>query len=81
MDTQSINGKLTVGIARMAKNHKIPIIGLTANLQGPHESFYKEGFTAVFPIQDRPMSMKESKAEVKKLLETTAQNVFRAFNR
>ena len=81
MDTQSINGKLTVGIARMAKKHKIPIIGLTANLQGPRESFYNEGFTAVFSIQDRPMSMKESKAEVKKLLETAAQNVFRVFNR
>ena len=81
MDTQSINGKLTVGIARMAKKHKIPIIGLTANLQGPHESLYKEGFTAVFPIQDKPMSMKESKAEVKRLLEAAAQNTFRVFNR
>jgi glycerate 2-kinase len=81
MDAQSINGKLTVGIARMAKKHKTPIIGLTANLQGAHESLYKEGFTAVFPIQDKPMSMKESKAEVKRLLEVAAQNTFRVFIR
>ena len=51
MDHQSIQGKLTGEIAKLGKNYSIPVIGLTGELVGDRDNFYKNGFSGVFSIQ------------------------------
>lgn len=47
LDQQSINGKLTIGVARLGKKHNLPVIGLAGAIEGPFEPLYDEGFTGI----------------------------------
>lgn len=68
MDHQSIQGKLTGEIAKLGKNYSIPVIGLTGELVGDRDSFYKNGFSGVFSIQNGPMELYESLSYSSELL-------------
>ncbi len=60
LDAQSASGKAPVGIARMAKKHKVPVIALAGQLEGDLEIFHREGITACFAIADGPLNLDES---------------------
>ena len=68
MDHQSIQGKLTGEIAKLGKNYSIPVIGLTGELVGDMDNFYKNGFSGVFSIQNGPMELYESLSYSSELL-------------
>ena len=68
MDHQSIQGKLTGEIAKLGKNYSIPVIGLTGELVGDRDNFYKNGFSGVFSIQNGPMELYESLSYSSELL-------------
>lgn len=76
IDSQSLQGKVPVGVARLAKKHNTPCIGLMGAIEGSSKALYQEGFSGVFTIQNGPMSLEASKANAARLLEETAQRVF-----
>lgn len=76
LDTQSLQGKVPVRLAEIAKKHKVPVVCLTGSCQGPYTSFFKAGIDGVFPIQNGPMNLKESKNNVVHLIEDTTERVF-----
>ena len=76
IDSQSLQGKVPVGVARLAKKHNTPCIGLMGAIEGSITALYQEGFSGVFSIQNGPMSLEESKANTAHLLEDTTQRVF-----
>lgn len=76
IDAQSLQGKVPVGVARLAKKHQKPCIGLVGAIEGAFPLLYQEGFSGLFNIQNGPMDLAASKKNTVKLLEETAARVF-----
>lgn len=76
IDRQSLNGKVPVGVAQLAKKHQKPCIGLAGAVEGPYPPLYQAGFSGVFSLQNGPMSMETSKENAFELLSDTAARVF-----
>ena len=76
IDSQSLQGKVPVGVARLCKKHNTPCIGLMGAVEESISALNQEGFSGVFSIQNGPMSYEVSKANAAQLLEETAQRVF-----
>ena len=75
IDAQSLEGKVPVGVARLAKKHLTPCIGLVGAIEGPLAPLYEAGFSGLFSIQNGPMSLAKSKSNAALLLEDTAARV------
>jgi len=75
IDTQSLHGKLTVAVARLGKQHKIPVIGLGGTIEGPYDTLYQEGFSGIFSIQKGPISLEESKTNASQLLRDASSRI------
>ena len=81
IDRQSLNGKVPVGVAQLAKKHQKPCIGLAGAVEGPYPPLYQAGFSGVFSLQNGPMSMETSKENAFELLADTAARVFYFFQK
>ncbi len=77
LDLQSTYGKAPVGIARKAKEHRVPVIALTGQLEGNTESFHREGITACFAIANGPLDLEESMRKGPELLKTKTAELIR----
>ncbi|WP_086315489.1 glycerate 2-kinase [Enterococcus sp. 7F3_DIV0205] len=60
MDNQSLQGKVPVGIARIAKKYGIPVIAFVGRFSGDESSFYDEGISVIVPIIDQVMTLEEA---------------------
>lgn len=76
LDSQSLQGKVPVEIAKIAKKHKVPVICLTGSSKGPYTPFFEAGIDGVFPIQNGPMDIKKSKENALNLIEDTTERVY-----
>ncbi len=75
MDSQTAFGKTPAGVAQLAaKKHK-PVIAFTGAIEENLQNFHSNGFKAVIPIADRPMSLEESLVNAGRLLEASAERV------
>ena len=79
IDGQSLEGKLPVGVAKLAKKHHKPIVVLAGSIGGNLDLLYALGINSIFSIQNGPCTLKESMNSAAELLESTAQRVFRLF--
>ncbi|MEI6006983.1 glycerate 3-kinase [Klebsiella quasipneumoniae] len=50
MDSQTVGGKAPIGVARLAKKHGIPVIGIAGVLGDGVEAVHQHGIDAVFSI-------------------------------
>ena len=76
IDQQSLEGKVPIGVARLAKKYSKPCVGIAGIVEDPIETLYKEGFFGLFNIQNGPISLEQSKIEAKSLLQKTASRIF-----
>jgi glycerate kinase len=53
IDTQSLRGKVVIGIARRTKRAKVPLIALVGAIGDDIEAAYEEGVSAIFCINRR----------------------------
>jgi len=79
IDGQSLEGKLPVGVAKLAKKHHKPIVVLAGSIGGNLDPLYALGINSIFSIQNGPCTLKESMDNTAELIESTAQRVFRLF--
>ena len=79
IDHQTAFGKTPMGIAQLAKKHNIPVIGIAGSLGQDLDQLYEMGFTSLFAIADRPMTLDESMHGAKQLIEKLAVNMIRLF--
>jgi glycerate kinase len=77
IDNQSLNGKVPVGIANIAKLYGKPVIVFAGGRSGSQESFYEQGITSVFTILPGRMNMDELLRTGKDNLTFTAENFMR----
>jgi glycerate kinase len=79
IDGQSLEGKLPVGVAKLAKKHHKPVVVLAGSIGEHLDPLYSQGIDAIFSIQDKPCTLEESMNKAAELLESTAQRVFRLY--
>jgi glycerate kinase len=76
IDAQSVNGKVPIAVAEIAKKFKKPIVGIAGSIQGPFDLHYSLGLTSLFSIQNGPMDLNESKAKSAELIKDTAARIW-----
>ena len=72
MDNQSLQGKVPVGIGRIAKKYHVPVIAFVGSFNGNEQLFYEEGITVIIPIVDRITTLEEAMNEAKPNLKKAA---------
>ena len=77
MDSQSINGKTPIGVAKVAKNFQKPVIAIVGCLREDYETVYNYGIDAVFPIIRQLAPLEEILKEGADNLISSAQNIAR----
>ena len=77
LDSQSLRGKVVIGVARRASRRGKPVIALVGGADYGAESAWAEGVTAVFPINRLPQDFEILKPHSEENLAFAAENVLR----
>jgi len=78
IDSQSLRGKVVIGVSRAAKKRNKPVIAVVGGADGDISSIYDEGVTAVFSINRMPQDFSVSRAYSKENLAFAMQNILLA---
>ena len=77
LDSQSLRGKVVIGVARRAQKLGVPAAALVGSCELPAEAAYETGVSGIFPIHPEPMSLAEAMARTREHLAFTAGNMLR----
>ena len=77
IDSQSLRGKVVIGVARRAKKLGVPVIAVVGGAELGLEPAYDEGVSAVFTINRLPMDLKESAKYSAQNLDFVMDNILR----
>ena len=75
IDSQSINGKVPVGVAKVAKQYHKPVIGIAGSLTADVGVVHQHGLDAVFSVLFSICSLEEALANAAQNVRLTARNV------
>lgn len=78
IDSQSLRGKVVIGVARRAARQCKPVIAIVGGADYDVDSAYGEGVTAIFPINRLPQDFSVLKEHSAENLGFAAENVLRA---
>ena len=81
LDNQSLNGKVPVELGKLAKKHNKILICLAGSIEPPYENFYRNGITAIFNIQNKPISLDESMKKAENQISDISSRVFSFFEK
>jgi glycerate kinase len=77
IDSQSLRGKVVIGVARRAKKQGVPVTAIVGDIGDNIEGVYGEGVTALFSINRVARPFAEIQSRSKSDLEHTMDNIFR----
>jgi glycerate 2-kinase len=77
MDYQTQYGKTPYGVAQAARKHNVPVVAIVGSVGHNAEALYDLGFSGIFSIISRPMTLAEAMSECAELLEKTSESVMR----
>lgn len=78
LDSQSLQGKVVIGIARRARELRCPVIAVVGGVDDAGlEPAYDQGVSAVFSINRLPQDFAVSRHKSRDNLQATAENIFR----
>lgn len=77
LDSQSLRGKVVIGVARRAKKKGVPVVAVVGDIGEGVEEAYNEGVTAVFSINNLAIPFREAKLRSKYDLTLTMDNLMR----
>ncbi|MHB1372928.1 MAG: glycerate kinase [Thauera sp.] len=75
IDFQTVHGKTPIGVARVAKRHGKPVIGIAGSLGANVGVVHEHGIDAVFSVLNRPCTLDEALRDAAANVELTARNV------
>lgn len=81
LDTQSLRGKVVIGVARRAKALGVPMIAVVGDIGDDVSQAYEEGVSGIFSINRVAVDFKESKLRCKNDLQLTVENLMCFLNR
>jgi glycerate kinase len=79
IDTQSLRGKVVIGIARRTKKANVPLIALVGDIGDGIEEAYELGVTAIFSINRVAVEYEKAKQRAKNDLALTMDTILRVF--
>lgn len=81
IDSQSLRGKVVIGVARRAKKKSVPLIAIVGDIGDNIESVYDEGVTGVFSINRMAIPYSEARDRSKSDLALTMDNLMQFMRR
>jgi glycerate 2-kinase len=81
LDTQSLRGKVVIGVAGRAKKANVPVIAVVGDIGNNIEEAYDMGVTTVFSINRVAVPFKESKLRSRSDLSLTMDDILRLLKR
>lgn len=75
IDSQTIHGKVPVGVAKVAKRYKVPVIGIAGSLTADVGVVHQHGLDAVFSVLYTVCTLDEALANAAANVRMTARNV------
>lgn len=76
-DSQSLHGKVVVGVANRSQKYKTPVIVVTGAIGENIQEAYNKGITAIFSINKEPMEFSKSALKSKENMILTMENILR----
>ena len=80
LDSQSLRGKVVIGVSRRAKRLNIPVLAVVGDVGDGIDEAYREGVTAIFSTNRLAIPFSEAKHRSKKDYRLTIENLFRALS-
>lgn len=77
IDSQSIRGKVVVGVARRAKAAGVPVSAIVGDIGDGAEAAYELGVSGIFSTNRVAVPFSQAKLRAKKDMRSTAANLFR----
>jgi glycerate kinase len=77
IDSQSLRGKVVVGVARYAKKRNVPVIAVVGDIEDPIDAIYAEGVSAVYSINRVAVPFSQAKTRAVKDLTLTMNTIMR----
>jgi glycerate kinase len=78
-DAQTLRGKTPFGVARIARQHNVPVIVIAGTLGDGYEQMYEHGVDAAFALASGPMTLEQACAEAPHLLRDRAADIARVW--
>jgi glycerate kinase len=78
-DAQTLRGKTPFGVARIAREHGVPVIVIAGTLGEGYQALYEHGIDAAFALASGPMTLEQACAEAPRLLRERATDVARVW--
>jgi len=75
IDSQSINGKVPIGVARVAKRYNKPVIGIGGSLTKDVDVVFDHGLDAVFSVLSSICTLEDALTNAAENLHNTARNI------
>lgn len=75
IDSQTIHGKVPVGVAKVAKRYNVPVIGIAGSLTADVGVVHQHGLDAVFSVLYSVCTLDEALANAAANVRMTARNV------
>lgn len=77
IDSQSLRGKVVIGVARHTKKFNVPLVAIVGDIEDPIDKAYDMGVSAVFSTNRLAKPFSEVKAFSKRNMELTMDNIMR----
>jgi len=78
-DAQTLRGKTPFGVARIARQHGVPVIVIAGTLGEGYQALYEHGIDAAFALASGPMTLEQACAEAPRLLRDRAGDIARVW--
>ena len=79
IDSQSLRGKVVIGVAKQAKQAGTPVIAIVGGAEGDMSEAYEKGVTSIFTINKLPQDFSISRNFSSENLKFTVDNILRTF--
>ncbi|MEA5055006.1 MAG: glycerate kinase [Propionicimonas sp.] len=77
IDSQSLSGKVVVGVARRAKPRGVPVVAVVGDIGDGFEGAYDEGVSAVFSINNLAIPFAQARVRARQDLALTMDSILR----
>lgn len=78
-DAQTLRGKTPFGVARIARQHGVPVIVIAGTLGEGYQALYEHGIDAAFALASGPMTLEQACTEAPRLLSERASDIARVW--
>jgi glycerate kinase len=78
-DAQTLRGKTPFGVARVARQHAVPVIVIAGTLGEGYQALYEHGIDAAFALASGPMTLEQACAEAPRLLRERTTDIARVW--